>query len=176
VGHGDEGPGGWAWFALLPGREAQAQLDEIEALTGHLALAGGLDADAAFFLGVALREAVTNALRHGRGRESSTEVSVAVGIDGDRLVAIVRDLGPGFDPSAVPDPLAPENLTRPSGRGLFFMRRFADRVVFSRPRRGGVRVWLEKRLPHPPGIAGIRPHRRIATSGPARSGAGESRT
>jgi serine/threonine-protein kinase RsbW len=58
----------------------------------------------------------------------------------------VRDRGPGFDPAIVPDPLAEENVGRGTGRGLFFMRRFADRVLFSFPRKGGVVVRLEKDL------------------------------
>jgi hypothetical protein len=49
----------------------------------------------------------------------------------------------------VPDPLAAGNLERGSGRGLFFMRQFADRVFFSFPRQGGAEVRLEKDLKRP---------------------------
>jgi len=57
----------------------------------------------------------------------------------------VRDQGPGFDPEQVPDPLAEENLARGGGRGLFYMRRFTDRVSFVFPRRGGSVVRLVKK-------------------------------
>jgi serine/threonine-protein kinase RsbW len=60
---------------------------------------------------------------------------------------VVRDRGPGFDPRGVPDPLAPENIARNGGRGIYLMRHFADRVVYSFPRGGGTLVRLEKRLP-----------------------------
>jgi serine/threonine-protein kinase RsbW len=61
------------------------------------------------------------------------------------LVITVRDRGPGFDPSAVPDPTAEQNLERGSGRGIFYMRCFTDRVSFVFPRIGGSVVRLAKR-------------------------------
>ena len=57
----------------------------------------------------------------------------------------VRDRGPGFDPAAVPDPCAPQNLARGSGRGLFYMRCFTDHLSFVFPRAGGSVVRLSKK-------------------------------
>jgi serine/threonine-protein kinase RsbW len=105
----------------------------------------GLDGDSAHFLGVALREAVVNALRHGGG-PAGVSVRMKV-LPGSALVLTVRDHGRGFDPGRVPDCTAPENLDRGCGRGLFFIRRFTDRVSFLFPRRGGAVIRLEKRLP-----------------------------
>jgi serine/threonine-protein kinase RsbW len=105
----------------------------------------GLDADSAHFLGVALREAVVNAVRHGGG-PAGVSVTMKV-VPGPALVLTVRDRGRGFDPRRVPDCTAPENLDRGCGRGLFFIRRFTDRVSFLFPRRGGAVIRLEKRLP-----------------------------
>jgi serine/threonine-protein kinase RsbW len=90
---------------------------------------------------VALREAIVNALSHGRG---AANVFIRLARKG-LLVMTVRDRGPGFDPSRVPDPLAPENLAKGSGRGLFYMRHFTDRVSFSFPKCGGAVVRLEKK-------------------------------
>ena len=59
----------------------------------------------------------------------------------------VRDEGRGFDPTGVPDPLALENLSRPSGRGILLMRTFMDDVTFRRPPSGGTEVTMLKRLP-----------------------------
>jgi hypothetical protein len=59
----------------------------------------------------------------------------------------VRDRGPGFDPAGVPDPCAPENLDRNSGRGVFYMRRFTDSLSFDVPARGGTVARLIRRLP-----------------------------
>ncbi len=64
--------GTWsARFALEPGPDGEAALDRVEDLAVRLGRAGGLDADGAVFVGVALREAVVNAFRHGRGPEGA---------------------------------------------------------------------------------------------------------
>jgi len=43
----------------------------------------------------------------------------------------ILDEGPGFDWSLVPDPRNPENLLKPSGRGLMLIRTFMDEVTFN---------------------------------------------
>ena len=43
----------------------------------------------------------------------------------------VRDPGPGFDPQSVADPLAPENVLKPSGRGIFLINGLMDDVEFA---------------------------------------------
>lgn len=43
----------------------------------------------------------------------------------------ICDEGPGFDPSTLPDPTDPENLLRPSGRGIMLIRTFMDDVQFN---------------------------------------------
>ncbi len=131
-------------------RDNEPTIDAIERAARMVATRGGLEEDEAHFLGVAIREAVVNALRHGRTKEGCCSASVQVCVSArGALVATVRDRGPGFDPTAVPDPLADENVDRGSGRGLLFMRRFADRVFFSFPRKGGAVVRLEKDLKRP---------------------------
>ena len=52
---------------------------------------------------------------------------------------------PGLDPSAIPDPLAPENLLRGSGRGIFLIRSFMDEVHF-RQLQPGTELTLIKHL------------------------------
>jgi serine/threonine-protein kinase RsbW len=137
--------GTWsARFILEPGPDGEAALDHIEDLAVAMGRAGGLDAEEAAFVGVALREAVVNALQHGRSPDGSP-ARIALHLTPDALIITVRDRGPGFDPDAVPDPCAPENLDRGRGRGLFYMRCFTDRVSFVFPRRGGSVVRLAKR-------------------------------
>ena len=63
------------------------------------------------------------------------------------LVIRITDEGEGFDPVEVADPLAPENLLRSSGRGIFFMRSFMDDVTLQRRPAGGMEVQMTKRLP-----------------------------
>jgi serine/threonine-protein kinase RsbW len=122
-------------------------IDAVESFILGVAAVGGLDEDSAFYLGVALREALMNAVRHGVGRNGRPRVRVSVRALRRGILAItVRDHGPGFDPAGVADPLSPENLGRSSGRGLFYMRRFTDRLAFAFPAHGAI-VRLEKRLP-----------------------------
>ena len=126
-----------------------AWVDHVEALAIRIAAAGGLEEDGAHFLGVAVREALMNALIHGRGSARRVAVSFRV-VEGPVLVITIRDRGPRFDPETLEDPLRPENLERNSGRGLYYMRRFADEVRFAFPTRGGTVAQLLKRLPSYP--------------------------
>ena len=62
------------------------------------------------------------------------------------LVIVVQDQGEGFDPEGLADPLAPENLLKSSGRGIFFMRSFMDDVQLRQAPEGGMEVRMVKRL------------------------------
>ncbi|WP_437229765.1 response regulator [Planctomicrobium sp. SH661] len=103
--------------------------------------------------GVALEEALLNAVYHGNLEVSSElretdhmqfyelarqrmrlspykerRVYVDIRIDSSGLQYTIRDEGPGFDPTNLPDPTDPANLERPCGRGLLLMRTFMDEV------------------------------------------------
>ena len=58
----------------------------------------------------------------------------------------VADQGEGFEPEEVADPLAPENILKSSGRGIFFMRSFMDDVQLQRAPEGGMEVRMVKKL------------------------------
>src|SRR5262249_31416202 len=104
-------------------------------------------------LGVALHEALTNAIFHGNLELSSSlketnekeyyrlaeerknqepyadrRVQVSVSLTPQEAVFVVRDDGDGFDPALLPDPTDPINLERVSGRGLLLIQTFMDRV------------------------------------------------
>jgi serine/threonine-protein kinase RsbW len=80
---------------------------------------------------VGLTEALSNAMLYGNSHDPSKRVLVEVVLQAGRLEARVTDQGPGFDPSTVPDPTTPENLTKPCGRGLYLMRKLLDEVSFN---------------------------------------------
>lgn len=82
---------------------------------------------------LALEEAIVNAHKHGHHRDWSKSVVVRYYVSADGVVAQVEDQGPGFDPQLVPDPLAPENLERPSGRGSLLMRSYLSGVCHNEP-------------------------------------------
>ena len=79
---------------------------------------------------ISLTEAVNNAIIHGNDQDESKTVKIQfqkrIAVDGDGL----RDGGGGFDYRNLPDPTAPENLTRVGGRGVFLMQQLSDKVRF----------------------------------------------
>ena len=105
-----------------------------------------LGEDDRHWIGLAVREAVANAIKHGNGSDPSKQVEVEVRIDAGDVEVSVRDEGKGFDPSSVADPLAPENLLRPGGRGIFYMRSLMDKVEYRFGAQGGTEVVLRKRI------------------------------
>ena len=98
-----------------------------------------------------MRESVINAIKHGNRFDPSKLVTVEFALEPaaapTALVIRITDEGEGFDPVEVADPLAPENLLRSSGRGIFFMRSFMDDVTLQRRPAGGMEVLMTKRLP-----------------------------
>lgn len=92
----------------------------------------GWTADELMPVELALDEALANAIRHGCKNDPSKRVQCVVSTDpnGD-LVIVVRDPGPGFDVETVPNPLATDNLLKPSGRGVFLINQLMDKVEFA---------------------------------------------
>jgi serine/threonine-protein kinase RsbW len=95
-----------------------------------------------FAMRLVLQEAVTNALRHGNGNDSSKHVDIAYVVWPTEVLAAVQDQGLGFNPNDAPNPLAEENRERPGGRGVFLMRIYSSWVSFNQP---GNRVTLCRR-------------------------------
>lgn len=106
----------------------------------------GASEEAGFGIEMAVREAVTNAVVHGNQEDEAKSVEVVFNCHGNEFEFEVRDQGPGFDPSSVPDPTDAANLLKTSGRGIFLMRTFMDDVEW-RPRpEGGTAVRMMKRF------------------------------
>lgn len=120
-------------------------VNEVEALAEKLAGEAGLDEDTRFHVTMAIREATVNAVLHGNEYDPSKQVTVSFENTGKDLIFIVRDQGKGLDPATLPDPLAPENLLRGTGRGIFLIRSFMDEVNF-RQLHPGTELTLVKHL------------------------------
>lgn len=105
-----------------------------------------VDEDTRHWIGLAVREAVANAIKHGNREDPDKQVEVDLMVDAGELVVRVRDQGPGFDPDLVSDPLAPENLLRPGGRGIFYIRRLMDGVEYRFGDSQGTEIILRKRI------------------------------
>lgn len=105
----------------------------------------GFDPDEALNLGLAVREGVINAIKHGNGADPRRRVGIELEGHDDGVRIRILDEGPGFDPAAAPDPTAEENLLTPEGRGLLMMRAFVDDVEFDRREGRGMELVLTKR-------------------------------
>ena len=100
-----------------------------------------------YWVGMALREAIANAVKHGNKLNPEKRVFVhMVLVPGNELRIEVEDEGEGFNPENVADPTTPSNLLRQNGRGIYYMRQFMDEVSFRSGERGGTRLELVKRL------------------------------
>jgi serine/threonine-protein kinase RsbW len=120
-------------------------VDTVEAAADKLAEDAGLDEDERFRLTMAVREAVVNAVLHGNEYDPAKQVAVTLENTGADLIIKVADQGKGLDPDSLPDPLAPENLLRGTGRGIFLIRSFMDEVHF-RQLNPGTELTLVKHL------------------------------
>lgn len=119
-------------------------------------------------IGVALTEALANSMIHGNleiGSDLRAErsdvfydliderrhiepyrgrvVDIVMRISQSVAAFVIRDQGKGFDRAALPDPLAPENLVKPSGRGILLMKTYSDTVSWN---DSGTEVTLTKVL------------------------------
>ena len=124
-------------------------LDCVQVLSDYIGRKAGLDEEALHWVGVAVRESVINAIKHGNCSDVRKRVHVEFTTLQDEAVpgiAIrVRDEGCGFDPSTLADPLAQENLLKSTGRGILLMRSFMDEMTFQRAAEGGMEVRMVKR-------------------------------
>jgi CheY-like chemotaxis protein/anti-sigma regulatory factor (Ser/Thr protein kinase) len=128
------------------------------------------DATERMRVGVALQEALLNAMMHGNLEVSSElrqqdektyfaaveerrhqspyrtrRVFVAVKATPGKISYVVRDEGPGFDPSILPDPTDPANLEHVGGRGLLLIRTFMSTVYHNE--RGNEITLIKNRDP-----------------------------
>src|SRR4029079_3616578 len=122
----------------------------VQIVSDHMGLSVGLDGDSLHRAGVAVREAVMHDIQHGNRPDVATHVVVefepTTPEATPELSIRVRDQGEGFDPEEVANPLAPENLLKGSGRGIFLIRSFMDEMVLQRAPEGGMEMRMVKRV------------------------------
>lgn len=121
-------------------------IELVQVIAEHLCEHAGLDDDAAHWVGMAVREGVANAIKHGNQLDVAKKVNTVFGLEGSRLSVEISDQGSGFDLNEVSDPLSPPNLMKTSGRGIFYMRTFMDSVDYDFSYAGGTRLVMTKML------------------------------
>ncbi|MGD0497406.1 MAG: ATP-binding protein [Bryobacteraceae bacterium] len=121
-------------------------VDSAEELAVGAARRAGLGEDDLLKIGMAVRESMVNAVVHGNRYNANKKVRFSVSEDPERLTVKIADEGQGFEFENLPDPLAPENIVRTSGRGIFLIRSFMDEFAIRRLQSGGTEVTLVKYL------------------------------
>lgn len=125
----------------------ESTLDSVEAselIVQRMAQLNGFDEEQVHHIGMAVREAVANAVAHGNCYNCDKSVFFEASVDSKAFRVTVMDQGEGFSPDAVPDPLAPENILKDSGRGLLLINAFFDEVTMEPEHPHGTRVVLVK--------------------------------
>jgi len=129
--------------------EVESRLENVElvqiAIESSLAQLQ-LSDDDAHQIGISIREAVANAIKHGNQGDVSKLVRVDLGIDNGDLLIRVQDQGLGFDENGVPNPLEPENLLRRNGRGILLMKQYMDQIEYTFQPENGTVLEMRKRL------------------------------
>ena len=121
-------------------------VDSAEALVRQTAAEVGFNEDDLHDLGMAVREAMVNAVVHGNRYSLKKKVHLNVQQSVDSISVVITDEGEGFERTTLPDPLAEENLLRQSGRGLLLMEAFVDEFQMKRVPPLGTQVKMVKYL------------------------------
>jgi serine/threonine-protein kinase RsbW len=121
-------------------------IEAIEPVVGEimeLVIEKGCAGENEFEIGLALREALANAVLYGCANDPSEKIQLCVSCDDDRgILIVVRDPGEGFDPAGLPSPVIGQNVFSKGGRGIFLINQLMDEVQFG---RGGTEIRMVKR-------------------------------
>src|SRR5215470_14540574 len=123
-------------------------VDNAEQTASRVASESGFAEDEVMQISMAVREAAVNAVLHGNAYDPEKKVELEFERTAHDLVITIRDQGKGMDLGKIPDPLAPENLLKTSGRGIFLIRSFMD-VVEIHPSQKGTEIKLIKHVHGP---------------------------
>jgi serine/threonine-protein kinase RsbW len=118
-------------------------VNQAEETARQMAAEVGFQNEAAHEIAMAVREAAVNAVLHGNQYDPAKKVRVSYEKKPGLLQVTVTDEGPGFEPEQLPDPLAPENLLKQSGRGIFLIRSYMNEVRFRRLATGMEMVMIK---------------------------------
>ena len=122
-------------------------VNKVEQTAEDYALRAGFDEDTVPNIAMAVREAAVNAVVHGNSYSPDKQITASFEATAESMIVRIADQGAGLDPDTVPDPLAPENILRGSGRGIFLIRAFMDEVNFRQLHPGTELTLIKHRTP-----------------------------
>jgi|SRR4051794_19803395 len=117
-------------------------VDSAETMVLDIAQQSGFLEEDLHKIGMAVREAMVNAVVHGNRYNLKKKVHFNVSQAAENLAVTITDEGEGFEPTELPDPLSEENLLRQSGRGLLLIKAFVDEFEMRRASPLGTEVRL----------------------------------
>ncbi len=122
-------------------------VNKVEQTAEDYAQRAGFSEDDIPNIAMAVREAAVNAVVHGNAYSSDKHVTASFETTVESIIIRIGDQGAGLDPDTLPDPLAPENILRGSGRGIFLIRAFMDEVNFRQLHPGTELTLIKHRTP-----------------------------
>ena len=105
-------------------------LSEVERLVEEISSECNMSSEIYGNVLIATLEAANNAILHGNKLDEEKDVNIQFKWDEKELQLVVTDQGNGFDFKNIPDPTAPENVEKVSGRGVFLMEKLSDEIKF----------------------------------------------
>lgn len=125
------GPQGYDKHLRIPSRTSEGQrvVDEIVQSLEN----AGFSTKELFGIKLAIEEALVNSIKHGNQLDPEKHVDVMFSVTDECFAIEIHDQGEGFNMDDIPDPTDPENLERPTGRGLFLMHAYMTECHFVPP-------------------------------------------
>src|SRR5437016_7013192 len=97
-------------------------VDQAERVTLDLARESGFAEEELDRIGMSVRECMVNAVVHGNRYNAHKKVQLSLSRTPERFTIRIADQGEGFDPGALPDPVAGDTVLRQSGSGIFLLK------------------------------------------------------
>ncbi len=94
---------------------------------------------------LAIQEGIANAMRHGNKLDKKKLIRVTFTPNPQRIEIRIEDEGQGVDLDTIPNPNLPENLLKPCGRGVYFMKQVMDSVEMLRTDQGSTLLLIKHR-------------------------------
>lgn len=101
-------------------------------ITDGISKVTAIDQEEIWKLYTALYEAIINGVEHGNKSNVQKRINISYRISRNLIVIKIRDEGIGFDTDNIPNPLDDTNLLKPSGRGVYMMKKIMERVKYNR--------------------------------------------
>ena len=121
------------------------EIIKVEKLLENIIETYHINEDIAYNLAVSITEAVNNAILHGNKSDNEKLVKLAIEIKDSKMYARIEDEGDGFQPEDIPNPIEPDNIMKPSGRGIFIVKQMMENVeIISSPT--GTTVTMEMKI------------------------------